>query len=164
MATSSSTPRRVAFARYARFGVPAPRWHHGHDVDGTRASRADKLAALEIPLTVEQARTAVQLTLRVHAPAPGRLELKVNGRKASKDARVDLAAGWQTIAVAIEPGRLVVGENLVMLESSVTGKTRAESPSRGSGSVQPRPLDATDPRARPSSIRRGRSSSRRMRR
>ena len=137
----------VAFARYARFGVPAPRWHHGHDVDGVRASRADKLAALEIPLTVEQARTATQLTLRIHAPAPARLELKVNGRKASKDARVDLAAGWQTVAVAIEPGRLVVGENLVMLESSVTGKARGKIAVAWLRLGPPRPLDAMDPRA-----------------
>ncbi|MDB4960200.1 MAG: sulfatase [Myxococcales bacterium] len=113
----------VAFARYTRFGVPAPRWHFGQVIDGTRAAVADKLAALEIPLTVEQARTTVQLTARIHAPDDvRRLEIKVNGRKASKASRVELAPGWQTVSVPIDPGRLAVGENLVMLETTSTGR------------------------------------------
>ncbi len=136
----------VAFARYTRFGVPAPRWHHGDDVAGVRASRADKLAALEIPLTVEQARTATQITLRVHAPDLARLEIKVNGRKASKDPRVELVAGWQTVALAVEPGRFGVGENLVMIESAVTGKTKGKLAFAWLRVGDPRPIDATDPR------------------
>ncbi len=137
----------IAFARYTRFGVPAPRWHHGHDVEGTRASFADKLAALEIPLTVEQARTAGQVTLRVHAPDVARLEIKVNGRKASKDSRIDLVAGWQTVALAVEPGRFGVGENLVMLESAVKGKTKGRLAFAWLRVGDPKPIDANDPRA-----------------
>jgi arylsulfatase A-like enzyme len=138
----------VAFARYTRFGVPAPRWHHGHDVAGTRASIADRHAALEVPLTVEQARTAGQLTARVHAPDAARLQIKVNGRKASKAARIELVAGWQTVAIPIEPGRLVVGENLVMLESAITGKTRKGKLAFAWLRIgDPRPIDAIDPRA-----------------
>src|SRR5205814_923227 len=55
----------IGLARYMRFGVPAPRWHLGQDVDGERAAIADKLASLEIPLTAEQAK-ATQITMRVH--------------------------------------------------------------------------------------------------
>ncbi len=136
----------VGFARYTRFGVPSPRWHHGHDVDGIRASRADKLAALELPLTVEQARTATQITLRVHAPDVARLEIKVNGRKASKDPRVELVAGWQTVALGVDPGRFGVGENLVMIESAVTGKTKGKLAFAWLRVGDPRAIDAIDPR------------------
>lgn len=150
----------VGFARYTRFGVPAPRWKLGQLVDGKRVAVPDRLAALEVPLTVEQARDGAQLTLRVYAlDDQQRLELKINGRKASKDARVELAAGWQTIALAIEPGRLGVGENLLVFESS--GKRRppkgAGKSAKGTPTVwlavewlrlgRARPLDDADPRA-----------------
>lgn len=147
----------VALARYTRFGMPSPRWKLGQTVDGTRAAIADRLASLEVPLTVEQARTGVQLTLRVHATdAEQQLELKVNGRRASKDARVALAAGWQTIALAIEPGRLKVGENLLVFETSRVrargaGRRRARTDRRGFALAwlrlgAARELDEQDPR------------------
>lgn len=110
----------IGFARYTKFGVPAPRWHLGQTIDGQRAATADRIAALEVPLTVAQARTSVQLTVRVHAADKQGLTVKVNGRPASKDPRVELAAGWQTIAFAIEPERLIVGENMLAFET--TGK------------------------------------------
>ena len=37
----------IGFARFIRFGLPAPRWHLGQDVDGERAAIADRLASLE---------------------------------------------------------------------------------------------------------------------
>ena len=117
----------VAFARYTRFGVPVRRWALGQDIDGERAAVPTPLATLEVPLTVEQARAGTQLTLRVHASeATMALAVKVNGRPASLDARVELAAGWQTIALAIEAGRLRAGENLIALETSPPVRRRKE--------------------------------------
>lgn len=125
----------ASFARYTRFGVPVLRWSIGEEVDGKRGSLADRFATLEVPLTVEQARTAVQLTARVHGGGADDalvLSLKVNGREASKDARVELSPGWQTIAVGIEPGRLQVGENQIVFETSGAKKKlkKKEQPPR----------------------------------
>ena len=114
----------IGFARYTRFGVPTPRWHLGREVDGQRAATADRLAALEVPLTVEQAKLTVQLTARVHGEDKQGLSLKVNGRGASKDARIDLSPGWQTVAFAIDPGRLGVGENQLVFETTGKGKAK----------------------------------------
>ena len=113
----------IGFSRYLRFGVPAPRWHLGQVVDGTRVATADRLAVLEVPLTHGQAQAATHLTMRVFGAAKQALALKVNGRKAGKGAQVALAAGWQTIELPIEPGRLTVGENLLVLETT-GGKTK----------------------------------------
>lgn len=112
----------MGFARYTRFGVPVPRWHMGQSVAGVRAATADRTATLEVPLTVEQARTAVQLTARVFGEAKQQIAVKINGRPASKDPRVELADGWQTVAFAIDPARLGVGENQVVFETSGKAK------------------------------------------
>ena len=112
----------IGFARYIRFGVPVPRWHLGQSVAGVRAAAADRTATLEVPLTVEQARTTVQLTARVFGDAKQQLAVKINGRPASKDPRVELAAGWQTVAFAIDPARFGVGENQIVFETSGKAK------------------------------------------
>ena len=112
----------IGFARYIRFGVPVPRWHLGQSVAGVRAAAADRTATLEVPLTVEQARTTVQLTARVFGDAKQQLGVKINGRPASKDPRVELAAGWQTVAFAIDPARFGVGENQIVFETSGKAK------------------------------------------
>lgn len=108
----------VGFARYTRFGVPVPRWHYGKTVGGERAAVADRLAVLELPLTNGQAKSATRLVARVSGEDKQSLALKVNGRKASKEARVALAAGWQTIEIPIDAGSLGVGENQLVLETS----------------------------------------------
>jgi arylsulfatase A-like enzyme len=151
----------VAFARYTRFGVPVRRWRYGQTLDNQRVAIPDKIALLEVPLTVEQARTSSQLSMRVYASTEMSIELKVNGRKASKDPRADLAPGWQTIAFAVDAGRFVVGENQLVVESrrrTVKGEKgkpkpdkKAKKPDAQLG-VQwirlgaPRPLDDHDPR------------------
>jgi len=115
----------VGFARYTRFGVPAPRWHIGHQVDGVRASLADRVALLEVPMDGVMAGTVDRVELRVHGKAKQWIALRVNGRAAGKNARtsrVELATdGWQTIAIPIGSGRLVVGENQVRLETGGKG-------------------------------------------
>jgi arylsulfatase A-like enzyme len=106
----------VGFARYARFGVPAPRWRFGRTVSGERAAIADRVAPLEIPLGGDQAKEATHLVLRVHAEAGQAIGLKINGKSAAA-AGQQLAAGWQTLAIPIPEGRLDVGENQVALET-----------------------------------------------
>ncbi len=108
----------VGFTRYTRFSVPQPRWKVGVTVDGARAAVADRLASLEVPLTAEQAAAAQQITLYVRGSAKQSITLKINGRKASKTATASLTDLWQTIAIAIEPGRLTAGENQLAFETS----------------------------------------------
>src|SRR5205814_7307826 len=76
----------VGFARYTRFSMPVPRWKLGQTVDGQRAATADRLASIELPLTVDQAPAATELTMSVHGDPGQLLGVKINGRRASKDA------------------------------------------------------------------------------
>ena len=108
----------IGFTRYTRFSIPLPRWHVGVTVDGARAAVADRLASLEVPLTADQAAAAQLVTLYVHGNAKQTVTLKINGRKAAKIATTVLAEGWQTVAIDVEPGRLVAGENQLALETS----------------------------------------------
>jgi len=108
----------VGFARYTRFGVPAPRWKLGQDVDGERAAIADRLATLEVPLSAEQARRITFVTARVHGSQRQRLTLKVNGRKPGKDASVELVAGWITVAIPVARGYFGAGENQLVFETT----------------------------------------------
>jgi arylsulfatase A-like enzyme len=108
----------LGFARYTRFSMPAPRWQIGRDVEGERAAIADRLAALEVPLSAEQAGAITFVTARVHGANGQRVTLKVNGRKAGKDASVALVAGWITIAIPVARGHFGAGENQVVLETT----------------------------------------------
>jgi choline-sulfatase len=104
-----------AFARYIHFGIPVMRWRLAQQVGGEPAAIASPLAALEIPLSAEQARAASVLALRVHASEPLALTVKLNGRKPRKKA-IELVAGWQNLAQEIPPGWFLPGENQVVLE------------------------------------------------
>lgn len=108
----------IGFARYTRFGLPQPRWQLGQDVDGERAAIADRLAALEVPLTTDQANRITFVTARVHGAAQQHLTLKVNGRRPGKDARVALVDGWITVDIPVARGYFGGGENQVVLETS----------------------------------------------
>jgi arylsulfatase A-like enzyme len=108
----------VGFARYTRFSMPAPRWQLGQDVDGERAAVADRPAALEVPLSAEQARTITFVTVRVHGSDHQRITLKVNGRRPGKDASALLVAGWITVAIPVERGSFGPGENQLVFETS----------------------------------------------
>jgi arylsulfatase A-like enzyme len=107
----------IGFARYTRFSLPAPRWRLGQDVDGERAAVADRLAALEVPLSAAQARAVTFVTARVHGADRQRITLKVNGRRPGKDASAELVAGWITVAIPIERGYFVAGENQLVIET-----------------------------------------------
>ena len=108
----------VGFARYTRFGMPAPRWRLGQDVDGVRAAIDDRLAALEVPLSAEQAGRITFVTARVHGSDRQRITLKVNGRKPGKDASAELVAGWITVAIPVARGYFGAGENQLVIETS----------------------------------------------
>jgi arylsulfatase A-like enzyme len=106
--------RDIGFARYTRFGLPQPRWHLGQTIDGERAATADKLASLEVPIETDQA-AATQLTARVHGDAKQVIAIKINGRKAGKDVKLD--EGWQTVAVQVPRGLFARGENQLVIET-----------------------------------------------
>ncbi len=107
----------IGFARYIRFGLPVAYWHLHKLVDGEHAAVADRFASIDVPLS--HAQTAItQLTLRIHGAEKQALTLKANGRAASKTATVKLEPGWQTLAIEIEPSRLVVGENQFAFETT----------------------------------------------
>jgi arylsulfatase A-like enzyme len=108
----------AGFARYVRFGLPAPRWSLRVTRDGERAAAADKLASLDLPLTDDET-GAPLVILRVWAAAPRTIALKINGRKADERAgSAQLEAGWQTVAIAVAAGRWVAGENQLVIETS----------------------------------------------
>ncbi|CAN5612958.1 hypothetical protein BH11MYX1_BH11MYX1_46320 [soil metagenome] len=107
----------IGFARHVRFGLPAPYWHLNKLVEGEHAAVADRFASIDVPLTHAQTATT-QLTLRIHGSEKQALTIKANGRAASKTATVKLEPGWQTLAVAIDPTRLVVGENQFAFETT----------------------------------------------
>lgn len=109
--------RDIGFARFIRFGLPAPRWQLGQEVDGERAAIADRIAPIELPLLPEQA-GATMVIARVHGDAKQKLALRVNGRSGGKRATLALDAGWQTVAFELEPGRLLAGENELALETA----------------------------------------------
>jgi len=113
--------RDIGFLRYTRFGLPALRWHLGQTVDGERAALADAVASLEVPMAAPQA-AATQITARVYGGVKKQvLDVKVNGRSGGRRARVPLEPGWQTVALPIEPGRFVVGENELAFETVTRG-------------------------------------------
>lgn len=117
------------FGRFTRYGIPAQRWELAQLVDGEAAAVADPLAALELPLTAEQAR-ATLVTMRLHASAPAQIAMKFNGRKARRKP-IELLPGWQNVAQELPRGWLVAGPNQITLEHGPLGKRgRGRSRSR----------------------------------
>lgn len=108
------------FGRFTRYGIPAPRWALAQLVDGEAAAVADPLAALELPLTAEQA-GATLVTMRLYASAPAQIAMKFNGRKARRKP-IELLPGWQNVAQELPRGWLVAGPNQITLEHGPLGK------------------------------------------
>lgn len=102
----------IGFARYTRAGIAVSQWSIGTTVDGARASIAERIAALDVPL----AAAPTQLAARVH----GRARQTLTVRFGTRTARAPLATdGWQTIAIAIAPpDGFAPGEHTITLESS----------------------------------------------
>jgi arylsulfatase A-like enzyme len=102
----------AGFVKYLRFGLPELRWALQQERDGVRVAVPERVASLEVPLTAAQATTG-SIYLGVHAPAPTRLALKIDGRKAGA---VELAAGWQIARLDVPEKRLRAGESFLALE------------------------------------------------
>jgi arylsulfatase A-like enzyme len=132
----------IGFSRYTRFSMPAPRWRLGQDVEGVRAAVADRLAALEVPLSEDQAAAITFVTARVHGSDKQRLTLKVNGRKPGKEATVELVAGWITVSIPVARGYFGSGENQIVIETSGGSGNAAFAWLRFGSSI-----DNRDPRA-----------------
>jgi arylsulfatase A-like enzyme len=106
----------IGFSRFIRFGLPAPRWHLGQTIENERCAIADRLASLDVPLSHGQTKST-QLTLRIHGALKQALVVKLNGRASKLMKPSKLEPGWQTLAIPLDPANLVVGENLVTLET-----------------------------------------------
>jgi len=129
----------VGFSRYARFGVPVPRWTFGAVVGTERAALADKVAALEVPIIPEQP-APTQITARVHAAGTKQsLIATVNGNKARKQklAQVPLEPGWQTVALPIDKSWIKPGENVIALQTLGKSKSKLAFSWLRIGAVKP---------------------------
>jgi Sulfatase len=104
----------IGFARFTRFGLPAPYWHIGHVIDGERASIAERFASVEVPLPVAAHETAQQITMRVHADVKQSVVVRVGSTKV---ATIALDPGWQVVAVPVAKGGFAVGENAIAFET-----------------------------------------------
>ncbi|NVB76968.1 MAG: sulfatase, partial [Kofleriaceae bacterium] len=136
----------ASFARYTRFGMPAPRWHLGAQIGGARAALADRSASIDVPIIPEQP-LPTQITLRVNVEDPKQsLAVKVNGRAASKQKPVPLEPGWQTVGVAVDADRFTAGENTITFETLGKGRKKAAIQWVRIGALHPpgdqNPLDA----------------------
>ncbi|RMH38363.1 MAG: hypothetical protein D6689_19780 [Deltaproteobacteria bacterium] len=102
--------RATKYLRFRKSDLPADL---AVDVAGERAARPHgDVLSLYAPLTSEQATTAAEVWVRVHADRGGPATLRVNGADA---ATVDVPAGWSTAAFAVPAGRLRAGENELAL-------------------------------------------------
>jgi hypothetical protein len=132
----------AGFARYTRFGLPAPRWDLRALRDGVRAAVPDRLASLDLPLTEEQAVQSSLILMRVWAAAPRTIAVKVNGRKADEAAgSVQLEAGWQTIAVGVAKGRWAPGENQIVIETTAAKTAKTAKASKRTKPPKPPTVD-----------------------
>jgi len=113
----------IGFARYTRFGQPTPRWQLGKVIDGERAACRPSAS----PRSTCHCRTSKSRPRRSRCACTARpkqsVTVKVNGRKPGKQATVKLEAGWQTVALQVDPGHLGVGENQLTFETT-GGKSR----------------------------------------
>jgi len=144
------------FARYTRFGLPAPRWSLRATRDGEHAAVAERLASLDLPLTSEQAAQSSLLFLRLWAPSARTIAVKVNGRKADEAAgSVQVEAGWQTVAIGVAHDRWQVGENQVVIETSAARGTAPCTGTRACRTTAPAPKPHGRTKGKHASSKRG---------
>jgi arylsulfatase A-like enzyme len=99
----------AGFAKYNRFGKPRSLWKLRRDIDGKKVALASQGATLGVPLTAAQA-AATSIAFRAYSRSGTRLNVEVNGEVAG---RGEIPAGWHTVSVDIEAGKLVAGENRI---------------------------------------------------
>lgn len=119
-------PGTPGVAKYTRFGRPrAPFVAEPARVDGRAAGFPGTQSTLDVPLSDEQAKAATEIRVRLHSPGPGKLTVFVNQKASPTQA---LAAGWQTVALAVPAGSLRGGENNLRFQYG--GKPQAIAPGR----------------------------------
>ena len=98
-------------AKYLNFGRPWRSWAINERVDGDPVALAVRnVSWLSIPLLPEQATAAKVITLRLRGASAQGLRLEVND-KPTEAVRIN--ADWQRVQVAVPPGALRPGENLI---------------------------------------------------
>jgi arylsulfatase A-like enzyme len=105
------------FARYVHFSRPLPTWKLRQSEDGKRVALAQTQAVLEVPLTAAEAHAGT-LTLRLKSPVKQTVRATARGKSS---AAAPLAAGWQTVQLALPAGALVDGENKITLGFANSG-------------------------------------------
>ncbi len=125
-------PGVPGIAKYTRFGRPrSPFSADPARVDGKPVGFSGTQATLDVPLSDAQGK-ASELRVRLKAPGAGKLTVFVN-QKATPAAT--LAAGWQTLKLAVPAGALKGGEN--NLRFAYTGKPQTLAPGKtGAAAVQ----------------------------
>jgi arylsulfatase A-like enzyme len=109
-----------AFVRYAGFGLPARRWKLGVVVDGVTVAQPATSASMSIPLTSEQSKDSL-LTVRATGTSGTTVTFKANGFAFAKAILVE---GFQTFELPIPPGKLIQGENQLVIETRAAPKKR----------------------------------------
>ncbi len=141
----------IGFARYTRFDMPVARWTLATGRHGHRVAHAPRGASFEVPLTAEQAAAARGLAFELVAAAdapPSKRSIKVGGRRAGV---VELGSGRAWYHLELDAGRLVAGENQVVIEGGdVALATLRVFADRGRAAADPTPLAhaAWDPASR----------------
>jgi arylsulfatase A-like enzyme len=106
------------FAKYVHFSRPVPTWRMRSVEDGKKVALAQTQAVLEVPLTAEQARGAVVLSMRLKSPVRQSVRVNVGGKAGTP---VPLSEGWQYVNLPL-PAAVVEGENKLLLTFSESGK------------------------------------------
>ncbi|HTM20235.1 MAG TPA: hypothetical protein VL172_07005, partial [Kofleriaceae bacterium] len=96
----------AGLVKYLRFGGGPRPWQRGQERDGVRCAVPPATTSMMLPLSAEQAASAAEITVRVHAPRADHLRLSIGGKTLGERA---LAAGWQTVTIPVAAGRLHAG-------------------------------------------------------
>ncbi len=131
------------FVRYAGFGLPVRRWKLGRIVDDIHVAVPASGASLSIPIAGDQA-NATLLTVRAVATAGTTVTFKLGGQPIAKAIMVE---GWQTFELSVPTGRLMPGENQLVLETRAAPVPRAQR--RATQRVAPAASVAAPPPAPP---------------
>ena len=108
-------------AKYLRFGGPKPSWTMKQKAaDGVPvAVLRSKSAGLTVPLSAEQA-AGTNIYVRARSAGAQRLGVRVNGKK-DREVTAELADGWSTATLALQPGTLEAGENEILFFAGKAG-------------------------------------------
>ena len=129
-------PGAPGFPKYLTSDKARIGWGPRELVDGRPVARARASAPLGVPLDEAQAAGGL-VTIRLLSPSARKLTLFAGGRSA---ATAKLAAGWQTVSLALAAGTLHAGENdLVLAFEAAAGDPAVEWLQIGGSLAPPAP-------------------------